>query len=89
MLEKVIYILAEIKYSEYNINGNCILAANISDSNCLLIAHSSPQLIACIFTQLTTSLLAFAKQGSILFPASLDGTVLAYKFRTFTTPSPM
>ena len=38
---------------------------------------------------------AFAKQGSVLFTASLDGTVRAYdliryrNFRTFTSPSPV
>jgi len=41
------------------------------------------------------SSVAFAKQGSVLFSASLDGTVRAYdliryrNFRTFTSPSPV
>lgn len=49
------------------------------------------------FTEHTApiSSVAFAKQGSVLFSASLDGTVRAYdlvryrNFRTFTSPSPV
>lgn len=48
------------------------------------------------FTEHTASIshVAFAKQGSVLFSASLDGTVRAFdliryrNFRTFTSPSP-
>ncbi|KAF4607257.1 hypothetical protein EYR38_001318 [Pleurotus pulmonarius] len=58
-------------------------------------AHSSFCFITFNEHTAPISAVAFAKQGSVLFSASLDGTVRAYdlvryrNFRTFTSPSPV
>ncbi|KDQ23439.1 hypothetical protein PLEOSDRAFT_1114438 [Pleurotus ostreatus PC15] len=58
-------------------------------------AHSSFCFITFNEHTAPISAVAFAKQGSVLFSASLDGTVRAYdlvryrNFRTFTSPAPV
>lgn len=80
---------------DYAPDGQTIATGGDDGKVKLWSAHSGFCFVT--FTEHTApiSSVSFAKQGSVLFTASLDGTVRAYdliryrNFRTFTSPSPV